>query len=120
MSDLWLPNSRKDLEALPASSVISQQTLGYSPVVLRAVVKTGPNVLIKYARDLAEEVLCARFALEEAALPVPRILHYPGDPHYVVTPGWAHVLQAVFPGERRTTEIDALDQLLAAIRVNFT
>ena len=37
-----------------------------------------------------------------------------------MTPGWAHVLQAVFPGERRTTEIDALDQLLAAIRVNFT
>ena len=85
MSDLWLPNSRKDLEALPASSVISQQTLGYSPVVLRAVVKTGSNVLIKYARDLAEEVLCARFALEEGALPLPRILYYPGDPHYMVT-----------------------------------
>ena len=80
MSDLWLPKSSEDLEALPASDVISRQTRG-----LRAVVKTGPGVLIMYARDLAEKVICAQFALDEAALPVPRILYYPGDPHHVVT-----------------------------------
>ena len=36
-----------------------------------------------------------------------------------MTPGWAHILQAIFPGERRTKEIDGLDQLLDIIYYNL-
>ncbi|THH10255.1 hypothetical protein EW146_g8432 [Bondarzewia mesenterica] len=72
---LWLPKSYDDLDAITSPNVLYD--LGRFG---KRVVRTADGVVIKYGGDeLAEEVLCTRFAHEKLSLPVPRILHYPGS-----------------------------------------
>ena len=68
-----LPKSPQDLSKI-SNDIISR------PMGGSVVARLGNGVLIKYGGwDLAEEVLCTRFARDKTSLPVPRILHHPGS-----------------------------------------
>jgi len=61
----------------------TQQFFQYpiNPFCMGKVVRTEPGTVIKYIGDFVEGVLCTNFA-RELQLPVPRLLHYPGDPSH--------------------------------------
>ncbi|KAF9070823.1 kinase-like domain-containing protein [Rhodocollybia butyracea] len=73
---LWLPTSYQDLNNLPAEAIVYEPKLGGSKVV-----RTARDVVVKYRGDLAEEVLCLKYAQEKLSIRVPLVLYHPGDPH---------------------------------------